>query len=258
MAGIALQQADVLPKGLKHDRRFMLADDNGVAITQRDIPELALCYPTIDNQFIKVTYGGSSVTFPLEPQRGTIVNARVWGDAIKTIEVNREVSRWFSDILNTSCRLLYFPEEHERPVEAAYQIDHEHVSLADAFPFLIIGEETLAELNGRLQSPVPMNRFRPNFTFRGGKPYEEDTWSNFSIGQCDFAAMKRCARCIVITTDQITTRRSAEPLKTLATYRSENNKVYFGQNVLHRRGRTIGVGDEIIVNSYKMEKVNGL
>ena len=251
MAGIALDRADVLSKGLRFDRRFMLADDHGVAITQREVPQLALCRPAINDHNIEVRYGDAFIKIPLAPQSGRIINASVWGDAIQAIEVDEEISRWFCEALNISCRLLYFPEHHARPVDAKYQISEENVSLADAFPFLIIGESTLADLNERLDSPIPMNRFRPNFVFSGGKAFAEDTWFEFSIGDCHFTAMKRCARCIIITTDQETTQRSAEPLRTLATYRGENNKVYFGQNVLHRKGNSVKIGDEINVHSYK-------
>jgi uncharacterized protein len=114
----------------------------------------------------------------------------------------------------------------------------------------VIGQSSLDDLNSRLDHPVPMNRFRPNIVFSGGAPYEEDTWKNFTVGDNLFSGTKPCSRCIMITTDQDTAKRNAEPLKTLARYRNRNNKTYFGQNAIALRAGEIKVGDNISIQSY--------
>ena len=94
-----------------------------------------------------------------------------------------------------------------------------------------------------------MNRFRPNLVLSGCEAVDEDTWSQFSIGETTFYPVKPCYRCVVTTINQDTAEKSAEPLKTLATYRSENNKVKFGQNLVHSGiGNTLAVGQEMLVN----------
>ena len=85
-----------------------------------------------------------------------------------------EYSQWFSHRLGINCRLVHFPESNDRPVDEKYSIENDQVSLADGYPFLIIGQGSLNDLNERLKAPVPMNRFRPNFVYAGGGPYEED------------------------------------------------------------------------------------
>jgi hypothetical protein len=114
---------------------------------------------------------------------------------------------------------------------------------------LLIGEASLEDVNRRLETPVPMNRFRPNFVVSGSQPFEEDTWTNVQIGEATFRAVKPCARCIVTTTDQETGERSAEPLKTLADYRKKDQKILFGQNVIltGQPGRIVRVGDRVII-----------
>ncbi len=116
---------------------------------------------------------------------------------------------------------------------------------------LMIGQASLDDLNKRLESTVPMNRFRPNIVFTGGTVFEEDTMQHFQINGIDLYAVKPCARCVVTTTDQETGATAKEPLKTLASYRTGNNKVYFGQNILYKEQGIIKVGDELNVVQVK-------
>jgi uncharacterized protein len=84
--------------------------------------------------------------------------------------------------------------------------------------------------------------------FTGGKPFDEDTWTEFKIGEITFYPVKPCSRCVLTTINQETGEKSDEPLKTLATYRTRNNKVMFGMNLIHNgAGNVIKVGQEIEV-----------
>ena len=141
------------------------------------------------------------------------------------------------------------PDEEKRIVDPnkKYVTDEHIVSFADGYPFLIIGQSSLDELNRRMLKPLPMNRFRTNFVFTGGEPFEEDNWSNFLIGEIKFKAVKPCARCVITTTDQNTAERNQEPLKTLATFRRFGNKVLFGMNLVAYNAEKIRVGDQIIL-----------
>jgi uncharacterized protein YcbX len=117
------------------------------------------------------------------------------------------------------------------------------VSFADAFPFLLLSEESLADLNRRLAEPLPMNRFRPNLVIRGVPPFGEDELGSFTIGEIRFRAVKPCERCVVTTTDQETLERGVEPLRTLSTYRRTRGEVYFGQNLIHENFGSLAVGN---------------
>jgi len=164
-------------------------------------------------------------------------------------EVSAHHSEWFSKNLGFRCKLVAFPEENERPVDERYCVGDDQVSLADAYPLLLIGQSSLDDLNERLKTPVLMNRFRPSVVFTGGEPFEEDTWSRFTMGELTFAGVKLCKRCVLITIDQETAERGVEPLATLSTYRRRDNGVYFGQNIIPTRTGKISIGDEIIVNT---------
>jgi hypothetical protein len=166
---------------------------------------------------------------------------------VEVYEVSTQHSEWFSAILGKNCRLVSFPENNPRPVNPDHAINNDQVSLADGYPCLIIGQSSLDDLNSRMEIPLPMNRFRPNIVFSGGKPFEEDEWKNISIGQNRFAGIKLCPRCVVTTVDQDTGIKGAEPLRTLATYRARDNKVYFGKDLIPLNYNEIAEGDEIIL-----------
>jgi uncharacterized protein YcbX len=124
----------------------------------------------------------------------------------------------------------------------------DHVGFADAFPYLLGNEASLADLNARLPAPVPMNRFRPNLVISGAPAYAEDGWTTIRIGEAVFELRKPSTRCVTITTDQVTGERTGkEPLATLAGYHTWQQKTVFFQNVICRSGGRVQVGDSVVV-----------
>jgi uncharacterized protein YcbX len=257
LGGITLHSAKVLEKGLQHDRRWMLIDENSVFMTQRNFTQMALFKLSINGDNLTITYkkNPGSLENPSislnsnVPPLGQVITATIWDDQVDVVEVDHRISEWFSNHLNIKCKLVSFPETHSRPVDPKYKINGEQVSLADAFPFLIIGQASLELLNSKLKEPIPMNRFRPNFVFAGGVAHEEDNWRNFTIGINRFVGVKPCARCAVPTINQDTAEKGVEPSLTLSTYRRRENKILFGQNAVALDHGQVHVGDTIITKS---------
>ncbi|MBX2965431.1 MAG: MOSC domain-containing protein [Cyclobacteriaceae bacterium] len=251
LRGISLEKATVLEKGLASDRRWMLADERNKFITQREHPELALFSVSLADNHIHILHrkNNESVSFSTEVPEENVLQTTIWNDTVTTIEPWPEISAWFTNQLNFRCKLVHFPESNSRLVDTQYANNNENVSLADGYPFLIIGQSSLDDLNKRLQEPLPIRRFRPNFVFTGGEPYEEERWRNFSIGTVEFAGVKNCARCVLTTVDPETGIKGKEPLLTLSKYRKHDNKILFGQNVVLRKPGVVQVGDEISVAS---------
>jgi uncharacterized protein YcbX len=247
LGGIQVPEAKVLPKGLAHDRRWMLVDEQNQCMTQRVYPPMALFKLSTGGNNFTIHHGNESMDLPLTYE-ASHSRAIVWNDVVNVHEVSNALSEWFSGKLRIKCRLVAFPEKNPRPVDPVYAINSEHVGLADAYPLLVIGQRSLDDLNERLKDPLPMNRFRPNIVFTGGEPYEEEEWKNFRIGANRFAGVKPCARCVLTTVDQDKgVKAGAEPLATLATFRRKDNNVFFGQNLLVLEGNEIACGDEIIL-----------
>ena len=186
---------------------------------------------------------------PLDPSSTVATRVRVWNDRCPATWLGERAARWFSDFLGTACGLVHMAGDTVRPADPRYASSGTRVSFADAFPFLLISEESLNDLNRRLPEPLPMNRFRPNLVVAGAQPYEEDEWSRIEIGGIGFRIVKPCARCIVTTTDQATAAVGKEPLRTLARYRKVRGKVMFGQNALHEAVGRLAVGDRVLPNS---------
>jgi uncharacterized protein len=249
LPGIRVSSATVLNKGLQGDRRFMLVDESNTFITQRDFPQMALFDMAMDNDTIRVRsrFNSQIGTLLIAPgtASSTAIKSVIWRDQVDVSEVNPSYSKWFSEVLKINCRLVFFPEEGIRRVDPEYVKEEHHVSLADGYPYLIIGRSSLNDLIERAGVNFSMQRFRPNFVFDGGEPYEEDAWKKFGVGSVRFAGVKPCARCVLTTVDPETGIKGEEPLRTLAAYRRKNGKIYFGENVIPLNLGEIKEGDEI-------------
>ncbi len=247
LGGIAVQEAELTDRGLKYDRRWMLVDEDNCFLSQRSFPKMALLklHAQADGFIITFVPDHSSFFIPFQPVQGREVRVSVWGDECTACVVDEEANRWFSDKLETSCKLVYMPDESLRPVEENYAKNQEAVSFADAYPVLLIGQKSLDLLNERLTEAVSIDRFRPNIVFTGADAHFEDQMAHFTINNINFYGVKPCARCVMIGINQQTAQTYKEPMKTLAQYRTKNKKVYFGQNLLYQGGGLIRTGADI-------------
>jgi uncharacterized protein YcbX len=243
--GIRLNQADVTRRGFANDRRWMIVDDRGRFVTQRQVPELCRVHTALEHDAIVLTAAGAgSLRLPLVHEEGEECRVSVWrhdGEAVR----HAEGSAWVTALVKRESSLVYMAERHERPVDPAWARPDDRVSFADGFPFLVISEASLAGLNRRLDAPLEMERFRPNIVVAGVDEFAEDLWREVAFGSIEFRAVKRCSRCVVTTIDPATGIKSKEPLRTLATYRRWDNQVWFGMNVIADGVGTLRVGDAI-------------
>lgn len=247
LAGISLQSAEVEERGLKYDRRWVLVDDTNKFFTQRDYPEMALIKVAIGDHGLHLQHERKnieSLKVPFDFDHSIKEKVVIWDDTVVGEFYNQTIDDWFSKILGIKCHLVKMPESTRRIVDETYAKD-KIVSFADGYPFMIIGQSSLDDLNSRMEIPLPMNRFRTNFVFTGGKPFAEDNWKKFKIGNVIFEAVKPCARCVITTTDQETAERAPEPLFTLSKFRKVNNKVLFGVNLISLSTGQVLLGDKI-------------
>ena len=260
LGGVAVSEAVVEPKGFRHDRRFMLVSPGGAFITQRTNHQMALIDVAIDESSdqLRVWHRNDPanvLTLPLTPVPDTLVPlpVSIWdSEDVAAVRISDDADRWFSDALGKPCQLVFMPDTTHRTVDPAYARPTDAVSFADGYPYLLIGQASLDDLNQRLPNPITMQRFRPNVVVDGSLPYEEDGWQRFRVGDLTFSGVKPCARCVLTTIDPDTAERGPEPLRTLTTYRQYKHKILFGQNVLLADANTAGilrVGDAVDVLS---------
>lgn len=260
LGGISLNEAVIEEKGLQYDRRWMLVDKDGKFFTQREFPKMATLKVSLEPDSLRVSHEDEVLHIPLaENETGEEIEVVVWNSKLTAQTAESHINEWFSDTLQTDCRLVQMNQNSNRLVNPVYAVHkfRDVVSFADGYPVLVIGENSLADLNSKLENPLPMNRFRPNLVVKGSEAFAEDGWKTIKAGETIFHIVKPCERCVMTTIDQqkgVTDGK--EPLKTLATYRlvkkDGESKILFGQNLIaEEAGRTVKIGDQVEVLELK-------
>jgi len=246
--GTSLTEAVVGVRGIAADRHWMVVDAAGTFLSQRKLPRMALIAPRLGGGVLEVTAPGVPPLNVAVGHGGRRADVSVWDDRCAAIDEGDAAAEWFTTFLGMACRLVRMPDDEVRHVDPTYAGPGDQVGFADGFSFLLTSRASLDELNRRLPTPLPMNRFRPNLVIDGVTAFEEDGWRHIRIDGITFAVAKPCARCAITTTDQNTAERSKEPLRTLATFRNVAGKgVMFGQNLVHDRTGVLHVGAEVEV-----------
>lgn len=250
LGGMTLDYADFDDFGICWDRRFMLVDTQGHYVTQRKQPILSLFSASIRGDADAVclsitTPQGQVLEFTLS-EFNRELSVKVWSDQVAAYACDSAKIAALIDATGMALDLVFMPESTFRQVNRDWFDAEQRVSFADGFPVLLTTEASLADLNSRLQTPVPMKRFRPNIVMDGAAPYDEDGWKQVRMGEVLFDLVKPCSRCVMTTIDETGTK-GAEPLKTLTTYRKNDVGVCFGQNLVHRARGRLRLGDRVEV-----------
>ncbi len=249
-SGIQLESARVESRGFPLDRRWMLIEANGDFISQRNTPQLGQFQISVHDNHLHVQFSDKSpLKIQMELSKSTIRESRIWKDNVSGKEVSNVCDDWFSEILNRQVHLIHMDESVSRPLikESLPQDRSFEVSFADGYPYLLTNQASLDDLNQRLTTHIPMDRFRSNLVVSGFEAFAEDDWKQISIGDVVFQVVKPCARCHVTTIDQKSGIQSKEPLKTLASYRKQDGKVMFGMNLIALTQGTVTHNDPVKV-----------
>lgn len=248
--GIALDAVKIAATGFEHDREWMVTDAKGLFITQRSNPAMARIETALADGLTLASPGHGSIRIG---DTTTPREARVWNDTSIADDAGDEAARWLTQVLQTPARLVRVGAQWQRDLTAVGVTNP--TTFADKYPFLIISEASLADLNTRLETPIPMERFRTNIVVTDVDAYAEDEVKTLTRDNVVLGIAKACERCAITTTDQITGERDpkSEPLRTLAKYRRgpEGRGVIFGRNVMLIRGtgETLRVGDRFNVQA---------
>ncbi|MCZ8132467.1 MAG: MOSC N-terminal beta barrel domain-containing protein [Steroidobacteraceae bacterium] len=251
--GLDLVGARLDAAGFEHDRRWLVVTPEGRFVTQREAPALARVGTAVADGRLELTFpDGARV--PVAPgdaaQRLDVV---VWDDRCAGLDCGDAPAARLGGLLGRPVRLVEFDTRVPR-LQRSERVGPLTVPVRypDAYPILLIGEESLEDLNARLPQPLPMDRFRPNVVVRGLGAYGEDRVVELRAEGVRLRPVKACTRCKVTMTDQATGDvDAAEPLRTLRTYRwdRELRGVTFGQNVViaEGAGATLRVGQRLEV-----------
>jgi uncharacterized protein YcbX len=252
--GHSVQRVTVEPWGLSGDRRWLVVDDDGVAVTAREHPRMLLVTPAPrPDGGLELTSPDASPVSVDVPSADDLVRVRVWTSELVAAAASPAASAWFSKVIGKSVCLVYMDDPTRRHPNPAFALPSDLVSFADSYPLLIATEASLHSLNDWIadgpradEGPLPMTRFRPNLVVAGTQPWEEDGWRRIRVGDVLFRVVKGCDRCTMTLTDPDTAARGKEPIATLARYRRWDGETWFGMNIIpDTPGAEIAVGDEV-------------
>jgi len=247
-AGIAVREATLTRFGLAvdnvYDREWMLVDEDGLCLTQREHPRMALVTPRLHTETLELRAPGM---LPLELQLGlphpddtVLRHVRIWDDEVDAYDCGDLAAAWCTNAVGIGCRLVRFHPEARRLASTKWTGAVEAPTMfSDAFPFLVVGAASLEDLNGKLQAAgraaLPMNRFRPNIVVSGTEAFDEDYTASFTCGPVVLKPVKPCARCPMPSVDQATGQFGPDPLDILRSYRVKpqvEDGICFGMNAI--------------------------
>lgn len=248
--GVAVDQAFVTERGLQRDREWLIVDADGRFVTQREVPRLALILAAVTDTALRLDAPGMPTLQVALDARGPFMSVTVFRDTFDAIDQGASAAQWLSAYVGQALRLVRFDASVRRYCNKAYAGETgAHTAFADGYPILVIGDASLADLNHRLDAPLPMNRFRPNIVLSGVDAYDEDHIDSIACGTVTLKLVKPCVRCQITTTDQATASVGIEPLPTLGTYRRNDTLggVTFGMNAIVAAGvgARVNVGDAL-------------
>ena len=242
-AGVEVSECVLTETGLEFDRAWMVVDDQGEFVSQRELPRMALIRPQLKHYEMILRAPGM---LALHVGLDTVEQAcrvRVWDDEVAAYDMGDVAAQWFSDFLGQKLRLVRFDPEHPRLSSMKWTRGHEAQNqFADGFAVLLASQASLNELNQRLQAqghaPVGMDRFRPNIVLAGLEAHDEDRLGSLRIATeagAELLAVKPCSRCPIPDIDPQTATSSPEVSDTLAGYRRNallGGAISFGMNAI--------------------------
>jgi uncharacterized protein YcbX len=258
-AGMSVREATLTSAGLSvdavYDREWMVVDERGQCLTQREHPRMALIAPRLKTDTLELRAPGMlRLEIPLglpDPEIERTRQVTVWDDTVLAYDCDEITATWFSRAVGVACRLVRFHAGATRFASAKWTGDVAAPTLfSDGFPIMLAGSASLADLNEKLlaagREAIPMNRFRPNMVIDGIEAFEEDYADSFALGEARLKPVKPCPRCPIPSVDQDTGVPGPDPLDILRTYRTKpalDDAICFGMNSIV----TAGDGERVYV-----------
>ena len=253
-AGVAVQDALLLETGLEFDRAWMVVDEKGEFLTQRELPRMALVQPQLKHYEMVLRAPGMLALHIKLDEVEAPVRVKVWDDEVAAFDMGKIAAQWFTDFLGRPARLVRFDPDHKRLSSSRWTGAVEALNqFSDGFPVLVISEASLEQFNSKLvargHSAVSMSRFRPNIVLASAlngdalSPHDEDRMDTLHVateqGRVELLPVKPCPRCPIPDIDPVTAICSPEVGDLLQSYRADKRvggAVTFGMNAIVLKG----------------------
>jgi uncharacterized protein YcbX len=254
--GVRVDALEITQMGVIGDRDFVLWQD-GKLIDQIETPQVASLAVGFDRSAgtLRFEHAEHGVYEHAVRAEGTARETKWVLDEFETLDQGDRVAEWLSGVLDKKVRLVSPGRAWKInfPIPQMQRLHQEPKrSFFSASPLSLANQASLDDLNGRLDSPVGMDRFRMNVIVDGLDPYQEDELVSVGNEAVELIHVTPAERCVIITTDQKTGERPKSDLLTvLGDYRRKKKEDRFGSGItfglymaVGREG-TLHVGDEL-------------
>lgn len=217
--GIRHKKLEITATGARWDRHWMIVDEDGLFLTQRQLPKMALIQTALTPRSLVLRIDNYAFEVPFEIEDHKITSVKVWKDEVGAVMEDPLVSNQLSEFLGKRVQLVRSMDD---------QREHS-IHFADSRPVHLANLDSLAALNAKLKNPVGIERFRPNIVISGTGAFTEDSWQEINFDKVFFTVSKLCSRCTIINVDPTRgLRPDAEPLTKLKELHSTDGKPTFG------------------------------
>lgn len=246
-AGVELKEAVLTETGLDLDRAWMVVDEEGEFVSQRELPRMALVRPELKHYEVVLRAPGMLALHLQIDAVEQPARVRVWDDEVAAFDMGDVAAQWFSDFLGKKLRLVRFDPDHRRLSSMEWTGGAEAPNqFSDGFPLLVASEASLDELNQRLaaggHAAVAIERFRPNIVISGVEAHDEDRVDLLRVAAAEeilLRPVKPCPRCSIPNIDPATAESTPQVSDTLQAYRQNallKGAVTFGMNAIVVQG----------------------
>ena len=244
---VELHSTRVYEYGFEFDREWMLIDQEGTFISQREYPLLNLIKVLhVDHDQLQFDFQGQKVAFELRSEPlDTLV--KVWSSECMANRENPIASEFFSDLLQSKVSLVRIKRK-SRLKKNEYLPKTIELNFPDGYPVHLVNQHSVETVSSKAGDEIFPIQFRPNILIKDLLPFEEDQLKMIKINSLEFTTIKTCVRCIMTTLKPMEAKFQKEPLSTLSKFRKNNNNIEFGIYLLPRLGNesmTISISDPI-------------
>jgi uncharacterized protein len=255
-AGVELKETLLIETGLEFDRAWMVVDEQGEFLTQRELPRMALITPQLKQYEMVLRAPGMLALHIALDAVEKPCTVTVWNDKCAAFDMGDIAAQWFTDFLMQErpasmnpmkLRLVRFDPEHQRLSNKKWTKEIDALNqFSDGYPILVLSEASLDDLNERLlaagHAPVGIERFRPNIVLAGLQAHDEDRTDQLHInttqGELLLRLVKPCPRCPIPNVNPQTAISSPEVGNMIQTYRQDarlEGAITFGMNAVTLR-----------------------
>jgi hypothetical protein len=260
-AGVELTEALLTETGLDLDRAWMVVDEQGEFVSQRDLPRMALVKAQLKRNEVVLRAPGMLALHLFVDQVEKPAKVRVWDDDVDAWDMGDVAAQWFTDFLGRKLRVARFDPEFRRASNMEWTGGVEALNqFGDGYPLLVTSEGSVAELNRRLveagHAPVGVERFRPNIVLAGLEANDEDRLDAIRVAadrEVVLKPVKPCVRCTIPDVDPATGEQGSSVNEVLRAYRSNESMgggLTFAMNAIVLEGvdATLRVGQDVTAN----------